>query len=608
MILSTFYESIMHRLMVQTPSLGIAYFNYYFGQDEEEEQNIPFARPAVLMEYNPMEFASVGQHRQETETTFRLHVLSDVIPEFDHTTAQAIRDDAHAHLQLLDALNKRLTGYNGDGFGSIARVSVDPYIANGQVIKHIITYRVRLRDDSAKRIYEPAEVDQEIILNQVLTILGPTPLEIEIQDRIDADAILQAQIDILQNNDNALLTIIEDEIIERQMADGELRTLIDAISPQQIYTDTSVALAAQTNGVQNYLRFTTPLGHKYLYEILTDTLAGETPFTHPDKFIRISPYKYDLFLNQAIFPGGSPTCRGLVYLSAAQTGNVPKIYVANNNAGTVHIYNADTKKFIASIGGVTNPAYGCFVPSRGEVWFGSASVILRINANTDTSPGTLAFVASGELLYHAANDSVYACDFTNNVIRVFNAATLAQTTTISSLFNPIAIVYHPIIDRIAVMNNFNGALNLINPATHAVTSIGLISGTGSPTYMEYIPHADNGGNGYFVFGNRNANNRWASLINVVSATSCTFNKAIDVGIQPAKLIYIPDVKWVVCGYDIAAAGGGDIAIIDVADFEGKRILQIGAFQNTVRGMVFNPDRKEIYYSLDSSHVVKCVNL
>lgn len=164
MILNTFYEAIMERLTSNIS--GIKHFDLYYGQDEpqEEETELPFLRSAVLFEYEPMDFESLGNKKQAVEASFNLHVISDVIQEVDKRTSPTIRNLGHSHLQLLDDVFFWMHGFNGTGFNSISRTGLDPYKPNGMMIKHILKFKTRLTDVAAVRTFIPATPKQEITI------------------------------------------------------------------------------------------------------------------------------------------------------------------------------------------------------------------------------------------------------------------------------------------------------------------------------------------------------------------------------------------------------------------------------------------------------------
>lgn len=165
MIISSFYEAIMSRLKTNIPE--IKHFDLYFGQYEDEEKDLPFNTPAVFMEYTPLNWESLLNKRLESNVEFNLHVVSEVIQEVDSTTTLSIRNLGHAHLLLIDKINYWMKGFNGNGFNSISNAGMEPYIANGSLIIHILKFKTRLRDDSGKHLTQSVTPSQEILTNIV---------------------------------------------------------------------------------------------------------------------------------------------------------------------------------------------------------------------------------------------------------------------------------------------------------------------------------------------------------------------------------------------------------------------------------------------------------
>lgn len=161
MILNATYEAIMARLM--TNITEIKHFDIYFAQDEpnEDESEATFNRPAILFEYDPQEWQSLGNRKQASEATFSLHIISDVIQEVDSGSTPTIRNLGHAHLALLDKVSKWMIGFNGSGFNSISRTGLDAYKPNGQMIKHVMKFKTRLTDVAAVKTLTPATPTQE---------------------------------------------------------------------------------------------------------------------------------------------------------------------------------------------------------------------------------------------------------------------------------------------------------------------------------------------------------------------------------------------------------------------------------------------------------------
>ena len=154
MIISAFYEAIMARLSTLPE---IKHFDYYMGQyDSEEEKELPFMCPAVLFEYQPIDFVPVGRKRRLAPTTFFLHVVSNVIQEVRKSETPAIRNKAHEHLLLIDKISEKLIGFNNPQyFGSIQSIGMQPYqAAIGTAIIHVLPFKTLMIDVAAEKQFE----------------------------------------------------------------------------------------------------------------------------------------------------------------------------------------------------------------------------------------------------------------------------------------------------------------------------------------------------------------------------------------------------------------------------------------------------------------------
>ena len=166
MILNHFYEAIMARIKDEVPE--VKHFDLYFRQDEDldDKGELPFLRPAVLFEFDPMDYETLGNKKKSANAGFKLHVISDVVQEADMRTAPAIRTKGHQHLELIDKLDCNLQGFSGLNFNSIGSVGIMPYQPNGMMIKHVMAFKTRLINTAAMHatITPTTPPDSEIII------------------------------------------------------------------------------------------------------------------------------------------------------------------------------------------------------------------------------------------------------------------------------------------------------------------------------------------------------------------------------------------------------------------------------------------------------------
>lgn len=161
---STFYRELMTQLLAvnadgtnkQHLNLDIRHIDLYNGQDLGPDgglrtDKLPFNLRAVLIEFGPIEWRSIGMHIQSATVDINLHVLSQCRLETSSPTPPTQRNLALEHLDFLDAITYRLTGWASSVSSSLTRTGMVPYDSKGIVHKHILTFSCRIEDDAAAR-------------------------------------------------------------------------------------------------------------------------------------------------------------------------------------------------------------------------------------------------------------------------------------------------------------------------------------------------------------------------------------------------------------------------------------------------------------------------
>lgn len=162
---STFYREIMARLLEvhtdgtnkQHLKLDIKHIDLYCGQDLGPDGGIridinAFPLRAVFIEFPAIEWRSVGRHIQSAEgVAISLHILSQCKLETGSPTPPTQRNLALEHLDFLDAVTYRLTGWASTVSSSLSRTGMVPFESKGIVHKHILTFNCRMEDDAAAR-------------------------------------------------------------------------------------------------------------------------------------------------------------------------------------------------------------------------------------------------------------------------------------------------------------------------------------------------------------------------------------------------------------------------------------------------------------------------
>lgn len=165
MILSKFYESILQRLLAK--EVPLEYFDVWNDQIErnaDEEDTLFFNYPAIFIEFEPVEFETLGRRKQHGELNFNLIVASESLHETANIESILERSKGFEHLQILDAVFASLQGFNkefedGSGFGSITRTKFqyDHASSGDQIISHEMPFKCRLVDVAAMPTFQKIE-------------------------------------------------------------------------------------------------------------------------------------------------------------------------------------------------------------------------------------------------------------------------------------------------------------------------------------------------------------------------------------------------------------------------------------------------------------------
>jgi hypothetical protein len=118
-----------------------------------------FAFPAVFIGFKQMTWTQLGKHRQSADALIEIHVGSYSLAETKNGSVN--QEKALAHLDLLDAIHYWLSGWDkcGDYFGGMTRVNSEFDHNHNATVAHVETYKVRMIDDSAVRLFSVVQGD-----------------------------------------------------------------------------------------------------------------------------------------------------------------------------------------------------------------------------------------------------------------------------------------------------------------------------------------------------------------------------------------------------------------------------------------------------------------
>lgn len=178
MIVSQFYLDIMERLRTgivdEQGAPKIKHFDYWNfqteQQDEEDNDELPFATPAVFLELIPSETITLGNKKQMSELTFQLHVATEVYTEHSSSEELEIRNRSLEHMFLLDDIFARLQNHNGSYFNSINRIGIPQFDhEHSQVYKHLLPFKTLITDVAAMHALKHVTPDLKVIQGPNLT-------------------------------------------------------------------------------------------------------------------------------------------------------------------------------------------------------------------------------------------------------------------------------------------------------------------------------------------------------------------------------------------------------------------------------------------------------
>lgn len=130
-----------------------AHVDLWNNQTANEEEELPFNRPAIFFEIESAPFERLLNKRYAANCTFNLHVVSDLMQETSSIEDADIRNLGLEHLDLISRIIYMLDNLsNADtGVGCINYKGINQFDSNySDIIQHVLSFTVRLVDDSAK--------------------------------------------------------------------------------------------------------------------------------------------------------------------------------------------------------------------------------------------------------------------------------------------------------------------------------------------------------------------------------------------------------------------------------------------------------------------------
>lgn len=136
------------------------HFDLWNRQVEFIEQETPFACPAVFVEFDPMEWKTLGNRVQGCDLNTRLHVVTEWhagTADYSPTEQQALN-----FLDIIDKMVHTLQNFSTDYMNAWMRKRSITNHDHERYVDNVEEYVCHLRDTSAVRQYTPVTPDLKI--------------------------------------------------------------------------------------------------------------------------------------------------------------------------------------------------------------------------------------------------------------------------------------------------------------------------------------------------------------------------------------------------------------------------------------------------------------
>lgn len=127
----------------------IKHFDIWNNQIENIEIDIPFERPAIFLQFQPIQWEQRSKGIRGADVGVTLHVVTDL--RQPSNSKSGYDDKAFEFFDLLDAINYNLYGLKGDFFRNVIAVSSATDHDHADILDSQETYSIQCTDHSAVR-------------------------------------------------------------------------------------------------------------------------------------------------------------------------------------------------------------------------------------------------------------------------------------------------------------------------------------------------------------------------------------------------------------------------------------------------------------------------
>lgn len=132
-------------------------FDMYTDQLDEEKagRGESVAFPAAFIRFNPMQWKTLGELRQEGELEFFVVVADKNYSSTSHKTSERERTKGLATFSLVDQVSAALQGWQPADIscGTLTRTALDPVQSLRNITSHVISFKCRVTDDIGMKTY-----------------------------------------------------------------------------------------------------------------------------------------------------------------------------------------------------------------------------------------------------------------------------------------------------------------------------------------------------------------------------------------------------------------------------------------------------------------------
>ncbi len=358
-------------------------------------------------------------------------------------------------------------------------------------------------------------------------------------------------------------------------------------------TGKSVALSSTSAQIT----FIVPMGY---YNYMVDVVSGYSP-TMIENFGNISQNTVQ----------GITFVKWPVSMISTGSGSFPLfvlynpsngyVYVSNNNASSIDVFNGNSVVQIISTGTGSNPAEMVYDPSNGYIYVTLSSGIGIINPSSGMIGTILSGYYFGAMTYDSSNSYLYATGNAN--VTVINPASDQIVQSIGLSFSPNGIAYDANNNYLYLINMNNargGNITVLNPQTGSTVAV--IAVSYEPIWISY----DAFNNEIYANGlNYNLNAAGMSIysvpgsVSVISGTSIV--KTITVGYVPGMMAFNPSNGQIY----LSNLFSDNITVIDGSTNTVMSSIAVGYYPI---GVAYNPETGVLYVANAFSSNVALVSV